>query len=258
MSRPRRRPRPVATDRELVGRAAGMRTYVRDRSRADPARRPRLVLCLGRAARQPAPARPAGHRRRRRGAGGQLRGEGLRGPVRDGRPAGPRAVPGGRRRAAADERLLGGEQGGLRGLRRHHPARGGPVHRRGVPRRRRAGTRLRVAGGDRGPAAPARCASEVGLPITVGVARTKFLAKVASAVAKPDGLLFVPRRPGARLPAPAAGRAAVGRRGDHRGEAARARHHDRRRGRRRSTEARAGVHARARVRAAPARTRPQP
>jgi DNA polymerase-4 len=32
----------------------------------------------------------------------------------------------------------------------------------------------------------------VGLPITVGVARTKFLAKVASAVAKPDGLLLVP------------------------------------------------------------------
>ena len=32
----------------------------------------------------------------------------------------------------------------------------------------------------------------VGLPITVGVARTKFLAKVASAVAKPDGLLAVP------------------------------------------------------------------
>jgi DNA polymerase IV len=33
---------------------------------------------------------------------------------------------------------------------------------------------------------------EVGLPITVGVARTKFLAKVASRVAKPDGLLVVP------------------------------------------------------------------
>ena len=32
----------------------------------------------------------------------------------------------------------------------------------------------------------------VGLPITVGVASTKFLAKVASAVAKPDGLLVVP------------------------------------------------------------------
>jgi DNA polymerase-4 len=37
----------------------------------------------------------------------------------------------------------------------------------------------------------------VGLPITVGVASTKFLAKVASAVAKPDGLLVVP--PGGEL-----------------------------------------------------------
>ncbi len=32
----------------------------------------------------------------------------------------------------------------------------------------------------------------VGIPITVGIARTKFLAKVASGVAKPDGLLVVP------------------------------------------------------------------
>jgi DNA polymerase-4 len=32
----------------------------------------------------------------------------------------------------------------------------------------------------------------VGLPITVGIARTKFLAKVASGMAKPDGLLVVP------------------------------------------------------------------
>jgi DNA polymerase-4 len=32
----------------------------------------------------------------------------------------------------------------------------------------------------------------VGLPITVGIARTKFLAKVASQQAKPDGLLLVP------------------------------------------------------------------
>ena len=37
----------------------------------------------------------------------------------------------------------------------------------------------------------------VGLPISVGVARTKFLAKVASGVAKPDGLLVVP--PGGEL-----------------------------------------------------------
>ncbi len=42
-------------------------------------------------------------------------------------------------------------------------------------------TRLRLAARER-----------VGLPLTVGIARTKFLAKVASAVAKPDGLLAVP------------------------------------------------------------------
>jgi len=36
-----------------------------------------------------------------------------------------------------------------------------------------------------------RVRDEVGLAISVGVARTKFLAKVASAVSKPDGLLVV-------------------------------------------------------------------
>lgn len=40
-------------------------------------------------------------------------------------------------------------------------------------------------------------AEQVGLPITVGIATTKFLAKVASAFAKPDGLLLVP--PGGEL-----------------------------------------------------------
>ncbi|WP_413232674.1 DNA polymerase IV [Mycolicibacterium sp. 050158] len=37
-----------------------------------------------------------------------------------------------------------------------------------------------------------RVRDRVGLPITVGIARTKFLAKVASQEAKPDGLLLVP------------------------------------------------------------------
>jgi DNA polymerase-4 len=52
----------------------------------------------------------------------------------------------------------------------------------------------RIAGPPSAIAAKLRAdvAEQVGLPITVGVARTKFLAKVASGVAKPDGLLVVP------------------------------------------------------------------
>src|SRR5215475_6106016 len=41
----------------------------------------------------------------------------------------------------------------------------------------------------------ARVRSELGLPISVGVARTKHLAKIASQVAKPDGLVVVDRAP---------------------------------------------------------------
>jgi len=52
--------------------------------------------------------------------------------------------------------------------------------------RRIAGTPEQIAVGLR-----QRVRAEVGLPISVGIARTKFLAKVASAVSKPDGLLVV-------------------------------------------------------------------
>ncbi len=50
----------------------------------------------------------------------------------------------------------------------------------------------------RGPALPIarelreRVRTETGLPISVGIARTPYLAKVASALSKPDGLLAVP------------------------------------------------------------------
>ncbi|HET6300519.1 DNA polymerase IV [Microbacterium sp.] len=52
--------------------------------------------------------------------------------------------------------------------------------------RRIAGTPEQIAVGLR-----RRVRAEVGLPISVGIARTKFLAKVASAVSKPDGPLVV-------------------------------------------------------------------
>ncbi|GAA4373591.1 DNA polymerase IV [Nocardioides caricicola] len=45
---------------------------------------------------------------------------------------------------------------------------------------------------DIGASLRTRVREEVGLPISVGIARTKYLAKVASAVSKPDGLLQVP------------------------------------------------------------------
>ena len=53
--------------------------------------------------------------------------------------------------------------------------------------RRISGTPAEIAARLRG-----RVRDRVGLPITVGVASTKMLAKVASGVAKPDGLLVVP------------------------------------------------------------------
>jgi DNA polymerase IV len=53
--------------------------------------------------------------------------------------------------------------------------------------RRLSGTPTQIAARLRGDVR-----ERVGLPITVGIARTKFLAKVASGVAKPDGLLVVP------------------------------------------------------------------
>ncbi|MFP1153326.1 DNA polymerase IV [Mycobacterium sherrisii] len=53
--------------------------------------------------------------------------------------------------------------------------------------RRVSGTPVQIAARLR-----AAVRDQVGLPITVGIARTKFLAKVASQEAKPDGLLLVP------------------------------------------------------------------
>ena len=61
-----------------------------------------------------------------------------------------------------------------------------------------------------------RVREEVGLPISVGVARTKFLAKVASAVGEAGRAAGGAAGRRARVPPSAAGGAAVGRRRRHR------------------------------------------
>ena len=233
-----------------------MRTYVRVTRGDDPARRPRRVLRVGRAARRPSPARASHGGRDGSRALGQLRGPRVRHPHGDGRTPGPPPLPARDRRQAADVGLLRGEQGGLRGVRRHHPARRRAVDRRGVPRRPRAGAHPGHAHRDRGAVAErrrrARGTADHGrggedeVP-RQGRERRRQARRAAGRAAR--------RR--ARLSASAAGRAAVGCRTRHRRQAPRAWDPDRRPGRGDSSGG-ARVHARPRVRPAPARARPQP
>ena len=128
--------------------------------------------------------------------------------------AGAPALPRGDRRPAAHVAPTSeASKARLRGLRGHDAARRGALDRRGVPRRRAACERIAgTPARDRRPAAPARARRRSACPITVGVARTKFLAKVASARRQARRAARRAARARARLPAPAAGRAALGRR----------------------------------------------
>ena len=134
-------------------------------------------------------ARPPGHGRRRRRARGELRGEPF-GVEGRGREAGRRLCPDavvGRHEAGVPE-----ASEAVFEVPRHDAARRADLDRRGLPRRAWVRAARRLADGD-GPSGSRRPASrKVGLPITVGIAVTKFLAKVASGVAKPNGLLVVP------------------------------------------------------------------
>ncbi len=196
----------------------------------DPARRPRRVLRVGRAARRPAVAGAAGDRGRRRGAGGELRGEGVRRPNRDGRSAGEGAVPARDRGEPPHVGVRRGEPGRLRGVCRHDAARRGTLDRRGVPRRRRATTTFRHADRDRGAVAAlgdgARRSADHGRRRAHQVPRQGRERGRKARRSPPRAA-----RARARLPAPATGRTVVGGRADHRGEARGTRHPHRRRGR---------------------------
>ncbi len=196
-----------------------MRTYVRVERGVHPARGSRRVLRLRRAARRPLPARPARHRRGRRRARRQLRGQTLRGGHGDGRAPGAGAVPAGRRGAAADVRLLRGEQGGVRGVPQHHAAGGRALDRRGVPRRRRlaadsgaAGRHRRAAAGRGAP--PGRTAHHGRRRAHEVPRQGREWRRQARRAARRAA------RPRAGVPAPARRRAAVGRRQGHGRQAA--------------------------------------
>jgi nucleotidyltransferase/DNA polymerase involved in DNA repair len=78
----------------------------------------------------------------------------------------------------------------LNRARRSGDPRRADLHRRGL-RRRRGLTHLFGTPAEIASAVRRRVRAELGLPISIGVARTKHLAKIDSQVAKPDGLLVV-------------------------------------------------------------------
>ena len=169
-----------------------MRTYVRAGSADDPPRRPRLLLRVGRAARRPAAAWQTGDRRRRRRARRQLRGEGARGPVRAWAGVAPAHCA---RRRSSCRRGSRPTSAASRAVFAIFADTAPVVEALSIDEafldvrglEHIIGTPIEIAA-----ALSARVRDEVGLAITVGLASTKFLAKVASAVAKPDGLLAIP------------------------------------------------------------------
>ena len=138
-----------------VGRRGAKRPGVgrRGSSATHPARGPRLVLRIGRAARRPHAAPSPRDRRRRRRPCGELRSQGLRRAHRDGRAPGQAVVSARHRRATAHVGVLGGQRGGVRGVPRHHSPGRTRVRRRGLPRRRWPGQGVGHARADRGPTA---------------------------------------------------------------------------------------------------------
>ena len=151
---------------------------------------------------------PAGRRRRARQPGRGVR----RRATRHGRSActrrcrwpGPAARARTRCSSAALRPLLGEEPRGDGDPRVGHAARRAAVDRRGVPRRRRRAPPARHRRRDRGTARAPRVRAETGLVVSVGVATTKFLAKLASDLVEARRAARRRAGHGARVPRPAA------------------------------------------------------
>ena len=157
----------------------------------------------------------AGRRRRarppRRRRGRELRGAAVRHPLGDADGARPAGVSRRRVPRAPLRRVRARRAGEVMAILRDVTPLVEPISldeafldvaRRAPAARRRAR--------DRGSDSAARIRDETGLTASVGVATTKLLAKLASDLAKPDGLLVVEPGHRARVPAPAAGHAGSG------------------------------------------------
>ena len=197
--------------------------------RDDPPRGRRRLLRVRGAARRPAPARATRDRRGRGRARGELRGEGARGPHRNGGRAGPATLPPRRDRLAPDERLLGGEQGDVPRLRGRIAGGRGPLDRRGVHRRPRPRAAVGHPNGDRRASAPGR--PREGRAPDHGRRRPDEVPGEGGERGREAGRSAggAPR-PRAGLPPPATGRAALGGRPGHGREAPVQRDQDGRRG----------------------------
>ena len=134
-----------------------------------------------------------GGRRPRRRALRDLRGARLRGHLRDADGARPPAVPAGRRHASRPRAATPRSRPrSWRSSGRSRPRRAA-LARRGLPRRRRGACAAWARPTHDRRAAPRHRRRRAGHHVLGRRRATKFVAKLASSLAKPDGLLVVPR-----------------------------------------------------------------
>ena len=117
----------------------------------------------------------------------------LRRPLGDADGAGARALPRGGRSLPGDMAKYRRVSAQIRTrLRERQPAGRAAVARRGLHRRDRVGARCSGRRSRSGGSLRERVRAATGLAVSVGIGPGKMIAKIASDLAKPDGLLEVP------------------------------------------------------------------